>query len=987
MAPDFAYEIAKSSAQDTQVNIGFVETKGNNIKMELLLDLGEGQKKYYLEKDTQMHMHKDATGADENGYSNINEAIAASEFLEGDEKEKNQKEKPLSKAIDELEDSLKNSNKVQFGHIAYWKDKDQQDAEKEWNNADSKKGGEAGYIIDIDSSEQLVNIIQLLVNYDLAEIVDDGNNSNKILKIKNPDDENVKRIKELFINHFENGDIIEIAKNIHEFLENSDEQPDYKNYENWEDTYTGKEIKKNGVNFDLKQEYKVYMTTDNCDNTFYIPGVCYGTASGLSGILGADVFWQMSIENIWDWFFGGTELGKDGNWYDFFGGIDKHFPIRTYYRLKDEDGNVVKFNLNDSKDFVYADGGNTYYIDNENGWFWRRAIPIEIYNAIMSKEQKSEITIGENADENSAKEVSQILDEAVKTNTEEFTRFVPIILNVTGHWYENVDYKDCYQWVDDDSDEENKLKNYEYTAKDGDSTGIVNASNAGIIYMKETYLGKIKQIGEPRIEKNTKLKELVEKDYYIYDGVRKSDKPKKINFKETAIDAIAMLEQIEGEQAQHIIRMFKEFMISQGIIFEETQATDVKKELFAKVIKDYDTTDKLLTDNESDTVIRANIPPTQEGFDKDLIVQAPIAGKVTYRTDDSVCILINAPGKDYDQYTILISGFDVGHIKKGDEDVEIDVYKDMEVKEGTALGKTIKQDLKLVLRDENGAIIKNEYLAVDIEKIKGQKIKSNVSGEVTAILDDSLVIKITEGTDKGCTMTVSGIEISNTLKEGSKIKKDDVIGKATGDEITLTIVDENNILVKKEKGTVVKNEYIDIDVDISSAAINASGVSKVYGGEFSASKNGTRTKENILKAISSYPNEQARENFRSVINELLEIQSLYDIDPLFALSVFVNESGGGTNWDSVDPSTYNWASITWWTGHPSGKYIKNGRYNWCKYDSFADATLGFGNYIRNSNNMKGKTTIEDVGRIYCVPPDNWIKEVSSQYESFKAAIK
>ena len=1003
MAPDFAFNVAKSSATDTQVHIGLVETNGNSIKMKLLLDLGDGEKMYNLEEDWAIRTHKDRASGEEEEYDDKKTAIQNSEIetiknnkkeeLEGEEREKEYDKKAtggktVEQAIDELEDSLKDktdNNKVQFGHIAYWLDEDQETAytksndesDEGWNCAES-------YYTEIDKSEELTKIIAVLTQYDLAETKTNSEGKSTI-KIKDKEDKNVKRIKQLFIDHFKNGDVID---NVREYYSKSDQDagkymPDCSNWRSWK-KYTGfgdkgdDKADPDGPNIDLiDNNVEIYCAKDdegdyNQDSDFYIPGVLYV----VDGVKNCDYWWQMRIEDIWSWFFEDVKLKNLDHWYDVItDGISKHIPTRYYYRLVEADtGDVVNFDLKDDKDFVYYDDMNTYYIDNKDGWFWRKAIPLKLYNAIMKKEGNEEAADYTKADSDKVTEVYQLLCEADDTTTEDYTRYVPIILDVVGHWYEDLDFKGCYQFMED---EDSKLNEYEYTAKDNDTEGVISASNAGIVYKEEKTLGSIKQIAEPKKIKNNKLETLLKEEYYIYDGVERSDEKKKINFKDSAVDAIAMLEQIEGESAQHIIRMFKEFMLTQGIAFEETQATDLKKELFSKVIKDYDATDKLLTDNESDTVIRANLPPTQEGFDKDLVVQAPIAGKITYRTDDSVCILINVPGKKYDKYTILISGFAVNKDIVANETI---------VQEGTELGKTIKQDLKLLLRDENGAIIKNEYVAMDVEEIKGKEIKCQVPGKVIAKNDDGITILI-ENPGKendGYTMTISGMDINSNLKVGDKISVDSVIGKATGKTISLTVVDKDNILVKKENGVVLVNDYIKADVDIKKTIVTGSGVNS----NISASANGKRTATDLEKAIDQYNiNSTAKSNWRQCINEFLQVQDQYDIDPLFIMAVTITESTAGTGWDLIDSSTNNWFSITYWRGHNQGTYTDRNGTNWCKYNSLGDAVLGFGNYLTNSGHYDGKITIESIGKVYCDPPTDWIKATSGTYQQLKNCLK
>lgn len=301
-------------------------------------------------------------------------------------------------------------------------------------------------------------------------------------------------------------------------------------------------------------------------------------------------------------------------------------------------------------------------------------------------------------------------------NVSDFTKYVPLILSVSDHWYQDISFKDCYEWIDGG----NSTTYGDYVAKDTDNDLIKEAAKEGLIAVEESSgTGSLKQIADAKKvgEAGEWITNLIDNnEYYKYDGIGKSDKKSKIDFSNTAVDAIAMLEQIQGEDAQAIIRMFKELMAKYKIHFYEADGTKEKKELFAKVIKDYN--GKLLTDGE-DCVYKAEIKPAQTGFEVGKIVQSPCKGEITYRTDDAVCIEINEPKKTYNKYTILISGFKV------DEDMSVGSKLD----EGTELGTTIKQDLKLVLRDENGAIVKNNYV------ISKEEETTNQDGEDTVILD------------------------------------------------------------------------------------------------------------------------------------------------------------------------------------------------------------------------------------------------------------
>ena len=137
-----------------------------------------------------------------------------------------------------------------------------------------------------------------------------------------------------------------------------------------------------------------------------------------------------------------------------------YFPYRTYYRLVDEDGNPVKFDKDSSDKFVYLDKDVETYWDGEydEGWFWRRAIPKKLADAIKNQAKLEDYN-----------GVFVILDEASNVYTESFTRYIPFILEIKGHWYQDISFKGCYEW---DTSEESKSNEYIYTAKENDNAAI-----------------------------------------------------------------------------------------------------------------------------------------------------------------------------------------------------------------------------------------------------------------------------------------------------------------------------------------------------------------------------------------------------------------------------------------------------------------------------------------------------------------------------------
>ena len=399
--------------------------------------------------------------------------------------------------------------------------------------------------------------------------------------------------------------------------------------------------------------------------------------------MGGILYYYADMDFIWKFLFNEDDYFKNLAIATDFYETEK----KVFYRLIDVDtGDVYTDIGSQSNDFDFINPNNHAYYDNSKGWFWDGSIPKKIETAF---DPDGSVTGGD---------IVEVLNKVVEAQTNDFTKYVPIILQVKDHWYQDISFKGCYKW---DTSQGAQTTTGIYSAGSNDGSGVTRASQLGTIYTEETTRGKVIQIsdGKPVGTPGEKINALLRNDYYIYDGSGTPKGPQKINFENTAIDAIAMLEEIQGEDAQSIIRMYKELMLQHGIYFQESTQTTLKKQLFSRVIQGYNAEDKILTEGD-DSVIKAYIPPTQEdGFQVGLNVVMPINGRITYRTDDSVCIQIIAPGEEFDNYTILIAGFDV------DDSVSVD----QQLMQGAGLGKTLVQDLKLTLRDENGAIVKNSY--------------------------------------------------------------------------------------------------------------------------------------------------------------------------------------------------------------------------------------------------------------------------------------
>ena len=69
------------------------------------------------------------------------------------------------------------------------------------------------------------------------------------------------------------------------------------------------------------------------------------------------------------------------------------------------------------------------------------------------------------------------------------------------------------------------------------------------------------------------------------------------------------------------------------------------------------------------------------------------------------------------------------------------------------------------------------------------------------------------------------------------------------------------------------------------------------------------SKSQLKTAIDKVYSGQSHDNYIDNLDAFIEIQDKYKVNAAFAVAVAQTESSGGTNWDFISPSTYNWYSI------------------------------------------------------------------------------
>jgi len=110
--------------------------------------------------------------------------------------------------------------------------------------------------------------------------------------------------------------------------------------------------------------------------------------------------------------------------------------------------------------------------------------------------------------------------------------------------------------------------------------------------------------------------------------------------------------------------------------------------------------------------------------------------------------------------------------------------------------------------------------------------------------------------------------------------------------------------------------------------------------------------------------EQAKQNLLSVIPDLVKYQEQYKVNAVFLMAVARTESSCGTDWDYIDPSTYNWLSVK---GTRNGGYVDRNGTSWNKYSSFSEASEEFFKLISGSSNYfkGGKISVKQIAPTYC----------------------
>lgn len=130
-------------------------------------------------------------------------------------------------------------------------------------------------------------------------------------------------------------------------------------------------------------------------------------------------------------------------------------------------------------------------------------------------------------------------------------------------------------------------------------------------------------------------------------------------------------------------------------------------------------------------------------------------------------------------------------------------------------------------------------------------------------------------------------------------------------------------------------------------------------------------KAKLTKAIDESFGGNSKKNLLDNVDAFIKMQNESHVNATFAVAVAMDESGAGTNWKDIDPSTYNWMSVK---GDYNGQSI-NG---WKKYPSYAVAVDSFGKIMKKTYFGAGNYTVQSIAPIYCPATSKiWAQNVIS----------
>lgn len=533
-------------------------------------------------------------------------------------------------------------------------------------------------------------------------------------------------------------------------------------------------------------------------------------------------------------------------------------------------------------------------------------------------------------------------DKIAAYNTDEAQLYTPFITKVINHWYKDLDFTGCYAEVENDpnttEDDEKFTYYYPYVGLGEDDDVLANIEN---LYIREVRKNDFYQVSEPKTKKNELIKQMLlgstdeegsentNKDYlyYLYTGSGMTGNQKERE-KSYIIQKVSV-----GEDTKY--EMNTKMFTYAFAILEEVHSEDAEfvlrdlKELFRDVEIDVEeTTEK---DEEED--------------------------------DDGEIKPLTWPIEDYKPivWDPIING----------EDVKVNIRHQTEDTLGFEKGSK-------VVMPANGKVVSVNYGDVDeeTEETSGDSVKIEFSGDDRDDLEKMYIyiygIKANEGIENG--LYTAGSEIGETIEQDIIIIMTDKNRKA------ITTVDK--YIVPEDWEPLEETDEIGEESDFKNDVFGNGGTASIQGDYNVNTTSGENVfgREDIIRGLEWYAhqNPQGYQNIIDNMDYFMAIQSQYNVNAIFAISVAIAESGAGTGWAAIAPYTYNWMSMT---GSYNGRsYISptsTNRRTWRWYNSFGEATLDFGNVIANLPYYfkAGRNTVYAIETPYC-PGENWGNRVN-----------
>lgn len=300
-----------------------------------------------------------------------------------------------------------------------------------------------------------------------------------------------------------------------------------------------------------------------------------------------------------------------------------------------------------------------------------------------------------------------------------------------------------------------------------------------------------------------------------------------------------------------------------------------------------------------------------EGYESGKDVVSPANGKIE-STSNGIKITID-DSQDYitkngenicSGYQLVMSGFNISKSSG-------------EVKAGEKIGTTTDENIKLILLDEDKAVVEDiqEYIILPGE----EKEEKNVTyGE--------------------------GYDLDQYGEQGNGNNSN-----SNGEENNGGNTGNNNNNGGQNNGGNNNNG------GQNNGGNNNSNENNTYGGEISASVNGYRTKEDIIYAVTNAGwRDSEIANVKAMMSGLLRLQSDFDIDPLVAISLFRGESSVGVAYQ--DRGEYRLDNHQHWSNSRGSCQATYHQYQgFGCYDNYSDNAYDWGNYVHNRFSSPIKT--------------------------------